>query len=64
LYKTVICKYWEENRCNKSADSCDYAHGDAERNPLPKYEMCQNYDRGNCDRENTEVCIIKAFQPY
>jgi len=62
LRKTVICKFYEQNECLKSDNSCGYAHGDAQLKPLPKYEMCKKHQNKKCNLDNTEVCIIKVVQ--
>lgn len=54
LYKTELCRSWvDSGRCNYG-DRCQYAHGDAEKRPVPRHpkyktEACQSFHQsGYC----------------
>ncbi|CEL99789.1 unnamed protein product [Vitrella brassicaformis CCMP3155] len=50
LYKTVICKHWQEGKCARGA-KCTYAHGEEElrtRPDLRKTRLCRGFMNGTC----------------
>ncbi|CAE7756810.1 ZFP36 [Symbiodinium pilosum] len=54
LYKTSLCKFFEEGSCSKGS-SCNYAHGQDElresgQAPGFKTVRCKYYDQGTCKK--------------
>ncbi|ORZ21369.1 hypothetical protein BCR42DRAFT_321025, partial [Absidia repens] len=54
LYKTEICRNWEEQNACRYGDKCQYAHGEEElryvkRHPRYKTIYCQTFETlGTC----------------
>jgi hypothetical protein len=54
LYKTELCRSWADSGHCNYGERCQYAHGDAEKRPIPRHpkyksEACKSYHQsGYC----------------
>ncbi|KAF6037938.1 hypothetical protein EB796_003740 [Bugula neritina] len=54
-YRTELClSYQTTGKCHMKPGSCVYAHGESEKRPLPKDELCERYLEGKC---NNRRCV-------
>ena len=42
--------------CKFPTKECKYAHGNEDRKPLPKHELCERNQIGKCRLPSSEVC--------
>lgn len=59
--KTLICKFWLKNRCEKGS-ACCFAHGDDEKKKACKVIQCEYYARGRC-RLGDECLYLHSEEP-
>jgi hypothetical protein len=59
--KTLICKFWLKNRCEKGS-ACCFAHGESEKKLACKAMQCEFYARGRC-RLGNDCLYLHAQEP-
>lgn len=59
--KTLICKFWLKNRCEKGS-ACCFAHGESEKMEACKVIQCEYYARGRC-RLGDECLYLHSEEP-